>query len=72
MTQLEKVKNNDKYWIFEEVYEGVNGNKKVWCCLDNDCVRYTVSVNGKQVSRREFSNDKKELCLKNATKVLNK
>lgn len=57
---------------FNEYYEGENENKKVQCILDNNCVRYMVFVNGKKVSRREFSNDKKELCFKNATKALNK
>lgn len=70
--ELVKIKNNCSIWNFEEIFEGVNGNKKVWCCLDNNCVRYTVTVNGKLISRREFSNDKKELCFKNATKALNK
>lgn len=72
MIKLIKVENKCSLWDFKEIYEGENGNKKVWCCLDDYCVRYTVSVNNKQISRREFSNDKKELCFKNATKALNK
>lgn len=66
----ELVKKESYY--FNEYYEGENENKKVQCILDDYCVRYIVSVNGKKVSRREFSNDKKELCFKNATKALNK
>lgn len=66
--ELVKIKD----YLYDEIYVGINGNKKVVCILDNNCVRYVVSVNGKVKSRREFSNDKKELCFKNATKALNK
>lgn len=58
--------------FFNEEYEGINGKKKVCCILDNDCVRYMVFVDGKRKRIAEFSNDKKELCFKNATKALNK
>ena len=62
-------------WMFEKYYEGTNGNKTVICILDNWCVRYHVIINnGSETTnkRHEFSNDKKELCFKNATKALNK
>lgn len=58
--------------FFQNVFEGTNGNKRVWCCLDDNSVRYTISINGKQTVRKEFANDKKELCFKNAVKALNK
>ena len=68
MEELVKV----KHWLFDNYYEGSKDNKKVICILDDYCVRYHVVVNGKQKSKREFTNDKKDLCFKNATKVLNK
>lgn len=67
MFELKRVES--KY--FDEIYEGTNGNKKVICILDDYCVRYHVIIGRKNV-RHEFSNDKKELCFKNATKALNK
>lgn len=68
MKELVKIEN----WSFDNYYEGTNGTKKVICILDDYCVRYHVKVNGKETSRKEFTNDKKELCFKNATKALNK
>lgn len=63
--------NND---IFKEFYEGINGNTKVTAILDTNCVRYMVfkkiSTSWKRTARREFVNDKKEMCLKNANKAL--
>ena len=61
--------------IFEEMYEGVNGTKLVYCILDDYCVRYVVrDITKPRVRgvRHEFANDKKELCFKNALKALNK
>lgn len=58
--------------IFKEYFEGTNGIRRVTCILDDHCVRYMVFLNGKLKSRREFSNSKKEMCFKNATKALNK
>ena len=69
MKELIKLENG---LFYNDYYIGVNGTKKVICILDDYCVRYIVTVNEKQVSRREFSNDKKELCFKNAIKALNK
>lgn len=59
---------------FKECYEGKNelSHIEVYCILDDDCVRYAVCKNGRWGRRHEFSNDKKELCFKNATKALNK
>ncbi len=68
MKELQKTTNN----YFNEVFTGINGNKEVWCCLDNNCVRYAVKVNGKLITKREYSNNKKDLCFINATKALNK
>ena len=45
---------------------------KVICILDNLCVRYMVSKDGKHYTKHAFPDNKKELCLKNATKALNK
>ncbi len=68
MKELVKVNNA----FFREYYEGLNEDKRVVCVLDDYCVRYIVFENGKQKSRREFSNEKKELCMKNAKRALNK
>ena len=47
---------------------------KIVCILDNNCVRFTRSVNGKKVYSKEFSNTEgdKERCLELATKMYNK
>lgn len=49
---------------------------KITCILDDNCVRWSLCRKArtiyKQVSRHEFSNDKKELCFKNATRALNR
>ena len=58
--------------MFNEYFEGTRGGRKVICILDDYCVRYMVFENGKKKSRREFRNDQKEICFKNATKALNK
>lgn len=71
MKELVKIESN----VFDEIYEGINGNKKVVCILDNNCVRYIVLDLAKprqRGKRHEFNNDKKELCFRNAIKVLNK
>lgn len=71
MKELVKVKSN----LFNKIYAGINGNKEVVCILDDNCVRYIVKDLTKprqRGKRHEFSNDKKELCFKNATKVLNR
>jgi len=65
---LTKTENN----LFKEYYEGTSGTRRVVCILDDFCVRYMVFEKGKQKSRREFSNDKKELCFRNAEKALNR
>lgn len=57
---------------FKEYYIGTNGQKKVVCILDKNCVRYMVYTNGKLKSKREFSNGKEDICFKNAMKALNK
>lgn len=65
---LTKTENN----LFKEYYTGTNGTRRVVCILDDYCVRYMVFVKDKLKSCREFSNDKKELCFRNAEKALNK
>lgn len=70
---IELVKVNST--IFDEIYEGINGNKKVVCILDNNCVRYTVldlTKPRQKGKRHEFNDNQKELCFRNATKVLNR
>lgn len=68
MNELFKKENGN----FKEYFEGTNGSRRVTCILDDNCVRYMVFLNGKLKSRREFSNSKKEMCFRNATKALNK
>ena len=68
MKEMIKIKNE----MFNEYFEGSNGSRRVTCILDDNCVRYMVFENGKRKSRREFSNNNKALCLKNAVKALNK
>lgn len=68
MMKLVKVKSE----MFEDMYEGTNGSRKVTCILDNNCVRYMVFENGKKIRRSEFSNDQKEKCFANAEKALNR
>lgn len=68
MMKLVKVEDE----IFKDVYVGTNGNRKVTCILDTNCVRYIVFENGKRVRRSEFSNDQKEKCFTNAEKALNR
>lgn len=58
--------------MFKEYFTGSNGTRRVICILDDFCVRYMVFEKGKMKSRREFSNNKKELCFRNAEKALNK
>lgn len=70
MKELTKV--NDDY--FNELYKGVAvSGASVTCILDDNCVRYMVlDKNGKCKTRREYSNDKKDLCFKRATEALNR
>lgn len=72
MKELVKVER----YGFSEIYEGVVGDSKITCILDDNCVRWSLCRKArtiyKQVSRHEFSNDKKELCFKNATRALNR
>lgn len=68
MKEMIKVKNE----MFNEYFEGSNGSRRVTCILDDNCVRYMVFENGKRKSRREFANNNKALCFKNAVKALNK
>ncbi len=82
MRTLVRKNEENGFYDLKEVYEGTTSrvNKKtyeyeevkVWCCLDDYCVRYTITINGKCKSRREFRNDQKELCFKNANKALEK
>lgn len=68
MLEMKKVEHE----IFKNFFEGSNGSRQVTCILDNNCVRYMVRENGKLKSRREYENNKKDLCFKNAVKALNK
>lgn len=68
MKQLVKINHE----VFREAYEGVNGDRRVLCILDENCVRYMVIVNGKLKSRREFSNGQEKTCFRNAERALNK
>lgn len=70
MKELKKI--NDNY--FNEIYKGVAvSGASVTCILDDNCVRYMVlDANGKCKSRREYSNNQKDLCFQRATEKLNK
>ncbi|MCD8159534.1 MAG: hypothetical protein LUD77_11850 [Clostridiales bacterium] len=67
MKNLQKAEHD----IFKNFYTGTNGDKKVNCILDSNCVRYIVFKSGKAVSKKEYSNKNKNLCFKNAEKALN-
>lgn len=75
MTELKK----ENHPMFAEYYVGTsaNGQTKVTCILDNNCVRYIVSKMGrwgwKVATRREYGNEpqSKARCFQNATKALN-
>ena len=58
--------------MFQEIYEGEIGSKRVICILDENCVRFVGFVNDKLVVRREYANNKKSLCMARATAWLNK
>lgn len=60
---------------FNEAYEIINGNRYVKIILDDNCVRYVrrECKSGKWVlmGRKEFTNEHKRLCIKNALKWVN-
>lgn len=58
--------------VHQNVYEGFNGDRKVCCILDMNCVRYIVFVNGKRKSVREFDNSQTDVCFKSAEAALNR
>lgn len=57
---------------FDQYYVGYNGSKTVVCILDDNCVRFVGFDNAKRKTRREYSNDQKELCMRRAIAWLNK
>lgn len=61
-----------KDYAFEQYYVGYNGSKCVVCILDDNCVRFVGFDNAKVKTRREYSNDKKDLCMRRALAWLNK
>lgn len=60
---------------FNEAYEIINGNRYVKIILDDNCVRYVrrECKSGKWLlmGRREFTNEHKQLCIKNTLKWVN-
>lgn len=60
---------------FNEAYEIVNGSRRVKIVLDDYCVHYVRSEckSGRWVlmGRKEFKNERKQLCIKNALKWVN-
>lgn len=72
MLKLQKVEHS----IFNEYYEGRNGDRVVHCILDLNCVRYMVLMPGKwglkTVSMREYRNGCEARCLASAEKALSK
>ena len=59
---------------FREKYEGFNGDKRVVCILDNNCVRYMGFVRCKRTTCREYGNTEKDkaTCMARALAWLNK
>ena len=72
MRELVKVKS----LVFEEQYEGIVGDQKIVCVLDDNCVRWTTcrKIKGvwKLVGKHEYQNSNKARCFNEATKALNK
>lgn len=72
MKELKRIESE----MFKEFYQGVNGNRIVNCILDDNCVRFVVLEKGSRTIsrtiRREYRNDQKERCFRNAVKALNK
>ena len=61
--------------IYEKEYEGFNPITmiKVYCILDENCVKWIKSdLRTGKCTRHEFSNDKKEKCWDNAMRALNR
>jgi hypothetical protein len=60
---------------FNEAYEIVNCSRRVKIVLDDYCVHYVRSEckRGKWIlmGRKEFTNEHKQLCIKNALKWVN-
>ena len=57
---------------FRECYEGYNGDKRVVCILDNNCVRYTGFKACKRTTCRKYTNAQKDICMARALAWLNK
>lgn len=68
--------------MFKEIYSGERAvlrkkdsmlvRRKVYCILDDNCVRYSVIENGRKVRVSEFSNNEKKKCFEHATRALNR
>lgn len=58
--------------VFREYYEGINGQRRVCCILDQNCIRYTVFENGKKKRTSTFSNGQENTCFRNAVNALNR
>jgi hypothetical protein len=67
---VELYKKEDK--IFKEIYEGINGDKRVVCILDNNCVRYMKFVGVKRIGINQYENGQQERCFKLATNWINR
>lgn len=68
MKQLVKVNHE----VFHDFYEGINGQRRVCCILDKNCIRYTVFENGKKKRTSTFINGQEQTCFDNAAKALNR
>ena len=72
--ELKKTEN----FMFSDYFTGYNPQtqRTVHCILDDNCVRYVVvqceGFNTKVLTRREYKNQNKALCLANATAALNR
>lgn len=78
MKELKKINIEGFKNIYQEITVVYNKKtfkpvtRKVTCILDDNCVRYTVTENGRKKIRREYDNNQKEACFTDATKALNK
>lgn len=70
-----KLEYNGAAQPFNEAYEITNNSRYVKIVLDDNCVRYVrhECKSGKWVlmGRKEFTNEHKQLCIKNALKWVN-
>ena len=77
-----KIMTKTSSYFFNELYVGTTkvfdlknyklNTIEIACILDDNCVRFTRSVNGKKAYTKEFENNEKQKCLTMATKMYEK